>query len=146
MQSATNPNGVRCGLIDQVVDIVGSFVDTNGRTKANPAKDNIGVQYGLKALAAGTITPEQFVQLNEGIGGFNVDHVWTPSREVAGLTALQRQDSGGLVGDGRQWAKVPIINLRENNTLTGDIHANWRAWGQRERLDRDHGSHDNQVI
>ncbi len=32
--------------------------------------DNIGVQYGLEAVATGQITPEEFIQLNHTIGGW----------------------------------------------------------------------------
>jgi Tannase-like family of unknown function (DUF6351) len=81
----TNPNGIRCGIVEQVAGVVGTFLDTDGVTKANPPRDNVGVQYGLKALRAWAanpadpagITPEQFVQLNEGIGGFDADLVCT---------------------------------------------------------------------
>jgi len=33
-----------------------------------------------------------------------------------------------------------------NQSAAGDIHANWRAWEARSRLDRANGNHDNQVI
>jgi hypothetical protein len=46
--------------------MLGTFIDTDGNTKANQAGDNVGVQYGLKALQAGTITAEDFVKLNQG--------------------------------------------------------------------------------
>ena len=32
--------------------------------------DNVGVQYGLKAVASGKITPSEFIQLNHTIGGW----------------------------------------------------------------------------
>ena len=35
--------------------------------------DNVGIQYGLDALNAGAITNEQFLDLNEKIGGFDID-------------------------------------------------------------------------
>ena len=34
--------------------------------------DNVGLQYGLNALQAGRITPEQFVDLNEKVGGLDI--------------------------------------------------------------------------
>jgi len=39
--------------------------------------DNVGVQYGLKAVASGEITPEEFIKLNAATGGWksNVDMV-----------------------------------------------------------------------
>ena len=50
------------------------------------------------------------------------------------------------MSDGRQLAKLPIIDLRGNQSAAGDIHMNWRAWAVRDRLDRDFGDHDNQLI
>ena len=144
--SASNPNGIRCDTYDHDASMVGTFVDTDGLPKANVPRDNIGLQYGLKALQTGVISAEEFVQLNEGVGGYNADLVWGTSRMSADPAVLHTYYSGGLVSDGRQWASIPIINLRGNNNVNGDIHANWRAWGQRDRLDRDYGSHDNQVI
>jgi hypothetical protein len=142
----TNPHGIRCDGTDHDVALVGSFVDTDGVTKANPPNDNYGIQYGLQTLANGVITAEDFVRLNEGIGGYNVDQIWTPNRARNTPAVLHTYYSGGLVSDGRQFAKVPIIDLRGNESTTGDIHANWRPFATRDRLDRDHGSHANQLI
>jgi len=153
-------NGVRCTGADHDAGMVGTFVDTDGNTKANQPGDNVGVQYGLKALHDGLITPEQFVQLNEGVGGYNADLVWTGApggnvsaglilpapRQVAREDVLKTYYSGGLVSDGRQLAKVPIIDLRGNQAAGGDIHMNWRAWETRDRLDRQYGDHANQLI
>ncbi|HET7340796.1 MAG TPA: DUF6351 family protein [Methylomirabilota bacterium] len=153
-------NGVRCDGADHDVGLVGTFVDTDGNTKANQPGDNVGVQYGLKALHDGVITAEQFVQLNEGVGGYNADLVWTGApggnvsngliipapRETARADVLMTYYGGGLVSDGRQLAKVPIIDLRGNQNPAGDIHMNWRAWATRDRLDRQYGDHDNHLI
>lgn len=43
-------------------------VDENGRVRI--AWDNVGVQYGLNALVNGDITPEEFLHLNEKVGGW----------------------------------------------------------------------------
>jgi Tannase-like family of unknown function (DUF6351) len=80
---ATNPSGIRCGVHEQISGLVGTFADSDGVTKANPPRDNVGVQYGLKPLHAwaanqndpAAINPELFVQLNEGVGGYDVDLV-----------------------------------------------------------------------
>ena len=145
--SVSNPHGIRCDGADHDVSIVGTFVDTDGIAKANVANDNVGLQYGLKALQNGVITPEQFVQLNEGVGGYNSDLVWSPAgRQRADPNALLTYYSGGLVSDGRQLAKVPIVDLRGNESPAGDIHSNWRPWGLRDRLDRDYGAHANHLI
>ena len=144
--SATNPNGVRCDTYDHDASMLGTFIDTDGLAKANTPRDNIGIQYGLIALQTGAITPEEFVQLNEGAGGYDADRNWVPSRMQANPAVLHTLYSGGLVSDGRQLAKVAIIDLRGNNNVNGCIHANWRSLGLRQRLDRDSGSHGNNVI
>lgn len=43
-------------------------VDANGA--ARPTWDNVGVQYGLRSLQQGLITPDEFVDLNFKIGGW----------------------------------------------------------------------------
>jgi hypothetical protein len=149
-------NGVRCTGADHDAGMVGTFVDTDGNTKANQPTDNEGIQYGLKALRDGVITAEQFVQLNEGVGGYTADLTWTGNssagliipapRQKAREDVLRTYYSGGLVSDGRQLAKLPIIDLRGDQAPNGDIHMNWRAWAVRDRLDTQYGNHDNQLI
>ena len=95
-----------------------------------------------EALQSGTISSEEFVLLNEGVAGYDADMIWRPGRMKADPAVLHTYYSGGLVSDGRQWAKTPIIDLRGDNNVNGDVHANWRAWGQRDRLDRDYGDPD----
>jgi hypothetical protein len=149
------PDGVRCTASDHAAGMVGTFIDTDGNRKAKQASDNEGIQYGLESLRDGVITPEQFVRLNEGVGSYNADLGWTgPSpgpgmpaaRRRATEDALQIHYSGGLVSDGRQLAKLPIIDLRGDQAPNGDIHMNWRAWAVRDRLDRQYGDHANQLI
>jgi hypothetical protein len=142
----TNPHGIRCDGTDHDVALVGTFIDTDGIAKANPPNDNYGIQYGLQALANGVIAAEDFVRLNEGVGGYNTDQIWTPNRSRSTPAVMNTYYSGGLVSDGRQFAKVPIIDLRGNEAPAGDIHANWRPFAVRDRLDRDYGSHANQLI
>src|SRR6267154_1621188 len=67
----TNPNGTRCGDADLSAAVWGTTDGiVPGSTRALQTGDNVGIQYGLKALLSGAITPEEFVTLNERIGGF----------------------------------------------------------------------------
>jgi cysteine-rich repeat protein len=142
----TRGNGVRCTSFDHDASMLGTYVDVDGNAKAQSPIDNVGVQYGLKVLAAGTISAEEFVQLNEGVGSFTSDLVWVkPQRSVASAAALDTAYTGGLVSDGRQLAKAAIIDLRGNQGAV-DIHLNWRALEVRSRLDTANGHHNNQVI
>ena len=59
-----------------------------GSPAARDTRDNVGVQYGLKALLAGKITPEEFVTLNEVIGGTDRDSTPRAARSSADAEAL----------------------------------------------------------
>ena len=65
----TNPDGVRCTLQDYMVNAFGR--DEHGW--ARRGFDNIGIQYGLKGLRQGLISPAQFVDFNTHIGGADLD-------------------------------------------------------------------------
>jgi uncharacterized tannase-like protein DUF6351 len=141
-----NPNGIRCAITDHAKSELGTFTGADGITRANGMVDNVGVQYGLKALRDDVISVEEFVRLNEGVGGYDNDLVWHPQRSTARPEALAIHYRAGFVSDGRQLAKVPIIDMRGNQNPNGDIHGNWRPYSVRDRLDRDAGGHGNQVI
>src|SRR5262249_28171862 len=57
----SNPNGARGTVYDAAHNVYG--VDPVTGFALRPF-DNVGVQYGLEALQAGVITPEQFLDLN----------------------------------------------------------------------------------
>ena len=63
---------------------------------------------------------------------------------VADAEALRIAYQDGIIGDAKQWAKVPMIDWRGNDN--SNIHMNWRAFAVRDRLDRVNGGHGNQVI
>lgn len=60
--------------------------------------DNVGVQYGLRALVAGTITKEEFLHLNATVGGWKrpsemlaVNYPWNPNADPRTLDLWDRQ-------------------------------------------------------
>ena len=57
----TNPTGARCTYQDNMVNVFGRDPKTGF---ARRPFDNVGIQYGLKALNDGKITFEQFIDLN----------------------------------------------------------------------------------
>jgi hypothetical protein len=136
-----NPDGVRCAIPDYAIATWGAIPGTH---IARRTSDNVGIQYGLKALEAGELSAEEFVVLNEKVGGSDLDVNPVPERMVADRQALKIAYEAGIIGDARQWAKVPMIDLRGNDN--SGIHMNWRAFAVRDRLDRINGNHDNQVI
>ena len=80
----TNPNGTRCGDADLSTAVWGTTAGIPpGSVRARTTLDNVGVQYGLKALLSGAISAEEFVTLNEKIGGFDADGNRTAARTVA---------------------------------------------------------------
>jgi hypothetical protein len=148
----TNPGGVRCTLPDYMVSIFGrrppaawnATEKRIGRGFANRPFDNVGVQYGFNALHSGEIIAEQFVDLNEKIGGLDIDWNWQPQRSHADPAALQIAYRSGRVTYPRQAAKVPIIDLRGTDNV--DIHLDFHSYVMRARLDQANGDHDNQII
>ena len=67
----TNPYGARGDVYDHTVNVYGKIPNTPFHGDARFAQrplDNVGVQYGLKALNDGVITVDQFLDLNAMIG------------------------------------------------------------------------------
>ncbi len=149
----TNPTGTRCGDPDLATAVWGTTANTAagvpaGTLRAQQTTDNTGVQYGLTALLAGTITAEEFVTLNENVGGSDPDSNLTATRSVADAGALDIAYRAGIVSSGKNLGKVAIIDSRGYDEGPGstDIHYNWRSFEERARLDAEAGDHDNQVI
>ncbi|WP_245970952.1 DUF6351 family protein [Streptomyces rishiriensis] len=137
----TNPKGVRCTLQDYMVAVFGRRPSDGF---ANRPYDNVGVQYGLKALESGEITAEQFVDVNENIGGLDIDWNWQPERGKADSKALEIAYRSGRVTYPRQAAKVPIIDLRDSTNL--DIHTDFHSYAMRKRLIAANANAGNQII
>jgi Tannase-like family of unknown function (DUF6351) len=138
----TNPEGERCTLPDYQVALFGTRPQDGF---ANRPYDNVGVQYGLKALLSGDISPQEFVDLNANVGGYDIDWNWQPRRSQADPAALRNAYRGGRITHGRQLAKVPIIDLR-GTANRADIHTDVHSHIMRARLDKANGHHDNQAI
>src|SRR5229473_2986746 len=97
----TNPNGTRCGDPDLAAAVWGTTTGiAPGSRRALKTGDNVGIQYGLSALLAGAITAEEFVTLNEKIGGFDADFNRRAARTNADLAALAIAYRSGIVSSG----------------------------------------------
>ena len=154
---ATNPTGIRCTGQDYAAAVFGTTTqrlpdNKTDITRALSTTDNVGVQYGLKALLSNAISAEEFVTLNERIGGVDFDDNFTATangtppfpRSQADPDALAVAYRAGIVGDGRHWAKLPIIDLRGWDDK--GIHHVWRSFALRARLDAANGNHNNHVM
>src|SRR5207249_4885769 len=91
---ATNPHGVRCTMFEGMANLYGTDPATGF---ARRALDNVGIQYGLNALNAAKITVDQFLDLNQKIGGFDIDGNIVAKRTEADLIATARGYKYGRV-------------------------------------------------
>lgn len=122
----STPKGTRCGLADNMVNLFGP---------SRSFYDNTGVQYGLEAFRAGKISREQFVELNETIGGFDKDGNLVSTRSVADPEALRRAYREGRINSGGgDLERIPMIDARPYLDPTGDIHDSFRTNTTAERL------------
>jgi hypothetical protein len=143
---SANPNGARCDIYDHAVNVYGRDPKTGF---ARRPLDNVGVQYGLRALNAGAISKAQFLDLNQRIGGFDRDGNVVTSRSVADLDAVRAAyRTGRLTSTGGGLATTPIIDYRNylDDAADGDIHLRFHSFSLRERLTTANGHADNHVI
>ena len=142
----TNATGTRCGDPDLAAAVWGTTDGIPpGSKRAQQTGDNVGIQYGLKALLSGTISPEEFVTLNEKIGGVDADSNRIAARSQADPGALPIAYRAGIVASGKNLGKLPIIDSRGYDE--SGIHYIWRSFSERARIDAAYGdNHGNQVM
>ncbi len=139
-----NPKGARCDVYNNQITVYGRDPGTGF---ARRPLDNVGVQYGLVAFNSGKITGEQFVELNENVGGYDIDGNIVPSRTVADPHALgTAYETGRVNTGGGGLGLVPIIDIRPYIDTLPDIHDQFRSFATRARLMAANGRADNQVI
>jgi hypothetical protein len=138
---------VRCDLYDNEINVFGR----NPRTGfAWRPFDNVGVQYGLLALARRQIDAEQFIELNERVGGFDAQGDPSTSRSEADPEAVRNAyERGVLLSGGGGLSEIPIIDWRAySDDLGGSIDGHFRvlSFVTRARLMAANGQANNQVI
>lgn len=139
----SNPKGVRCDYYSGEINVFGRDPSTGF---ARRTLDNVGIQYGIVALNAGKIDAEQFIELNERMGGFDADGQMIRSRSVADSNALRIAFQKGVLVSGRGLADIPIIDWNRYADDLGDFHTRDRTFLTRERLIAANGHADNQVV
>ena len=144
---ANNPKGARCDIYDHTVNAYGRDPKTGF---ARRPLDNVGIQYGLGALTAGIISKEQFLDLNERIGGFDNDgNIVSSVRAVGDIAAIRAAyRNGRLTSGGGGLASTPIIDYRNylDDDKDGNVHVRYHSFSLRERLIKANGHADNHVI
>ena len=140
----SNPKGLRPTIFDVARNVYGVDPKTGFALRTF---DNVGVQYGLAALNAGTITPDQFLDLNEGIGGYDQDDDYVTSRAVGDSGALKRAYQGGasLSGSGGL-SQIPVFDLSGIYNDDGGYHYQWYHFAVRERMKQANGGTANDVM
>jgi hypothetical protein len=135
--------------------------------------DNIGVQYGLKALRDGNITPQEFLDLNARVGSWkdpgemvqeslpfqpgtadpwssrnmrlSPDGGVTPApRRQGDLAAMHAAYDRGLYFDGD--IDIPLIDWRHYLEEELDMHNSHQSFASRQRMLDHDGRASNQVI
>src|SRR3954454_14781259 len=148
----TNPGGVRCTIADYMKSIFGLRPPSQwtapekkiGHGFATLPWGNEGVQYGLVALRSGQITPDEFVDLNQKIGGITIDGKPQAARAAGDENTASIAYRSGAVMDAKWVEDVPIIDLRAYNE-SGEIHTTGNSVKLRARLDATNGHHGNQI-
>jgi hypothetical protein len=135
----TNPVGARGTLQDGYVNSLGINPQTGF---ARQPYDNIGVQYGLAALNRGDITKAEFLDLNERVGGLDIDGNLVAARSEGDLKGIENAYRHGRVNDGENLT-LPIIQYRNYVDFANDIHSFHRSAQVLARMQKKNGTTDN---
>ena len=139
----TNLHGARGNVYDAAKNIYGVDPRTGFALRTF---DNVGVQYGLAALNAGAITPQQFLDLNDVIGGLDQDANHVPRRSVGDRGAIQRAYQSGLQFTGGGGLRtIPVVNVTGLYDEDKGYHYLWFHFAVRDRMQRTNGHADNHV-
>ena len=139
-----NPRGARCGLHETLANIVGRDPKTGFRLHF---EDNVGVEYGLKGLKDGRLTVDEFLDVNDKIGGLDVDGNWQSARMQGNTDAIRRAYESGIVNSGGGGLAVtPIVQFRTYTDHLKDLHDRYHDLVLRDRLVRTNGDAGNHAI
>jgi len=158
------PLGTRCTFQDNLANIFGTgpaegAVDALGNPVEAAAPqifDNVGVQYGLKALNEGVISFEQFIDINSRIGGLDINGKIVAERTEADAEAIKTAYATGRVNSGGAGlALIPIVDIRSytdgpppapHDPTDVDVHDGYHSAVMRARLIAANGHANNHVI
>lgn len=149
--SETNPGGVRCDILTLMHNQLGPRPTSVWSAQEKAAGHgfsglpfgNAGVQYGLEALKGGRITPEQFVDLNEKIGGLDVNADPIAARTAGDPASIANAYRTGLLNEFSNTSEIAMIN--HGGPDPGIAHDYAHAVWSHLRLQRSQGHTDNRV-
>lgn len=142
----TNPDGLRPTVYEHTKTVYGTDPATGFALRP---LDNVGGQYGLAALNAKEITAAQFLDLNERIGGLDVDGYHSPKRHTADPAAAKvARQTGRILYGGGGLRTTPVIDYRTytDDREQGDIHMKVHQHSTRARIAAANGHADNHVM
>ena len=150
--SETNPGGVRCSILDMMINTLGprpesawtSWEEQAGHGFAGVPFANTGVQYGLEALKKGQITADQFVDLNAKVGGLDINADPVAQRIQGDPLAIKNVYRSGLVNEANNMSGVAMIN--HGGPDPGIAHDYAHAFWTQDRLMKAQGNTDNRVM
>jgi hypothetical protein len=138
-----NPKGARPTVFDVARNVYGINPKTGAALRPY---DNVGVQYGLNALNSGAITVQQFLELNEKIGGYDQDANYTAARAVGDAGAIKRTYQSGLLLSGAGGlSTIPIFDNATSNEA-GGYHYGWFHFALRERVRQAQGGQSPNMV
>jgi hypothetical protein len=149
--SETNHGGVRCDILTLMGNQLGPRPESVWSAQEKAAGHgfsglpfgNKGVQYGLEALEGGRITPEQFVDLNEKIGGLDVNADPIAVRTAGDPASIANAYRTGLLNEFSNTSQIAMIN--HGGPDPGIAHDYAHAVWSHLRLQRSQGHTDNRV-
>jgi hypothetical protein len=148
---AMKARGVRCTYQDNMVHTFG--VDPKTGYARSPW-DNVGIQYGLKALNDGVISWAEFLDINKRIGGHDADGKIVAQRQVGDAEALRIAFETGRVNLTNGGNKnVPYVTFRRyldgdplnRGDANTDVHNSVHSAIIDARLQKYNGSNANHV-
>lgn len=139
-----NPTGIRGTVYDAGKNIYG--IDKASGFALRPF-DNVGVQYGLAALNSAAITFDQFLLLNDKIGGYDQDANYVSSRTSGDTGAMLRAQQSGLqIGGNGGLASIPVFDVTGLYNEDAGYHYQWFHFSLRDRMAQWNGNTDNHVM
>ena len=148
---------VRCTYQDNLVNVYGIDPETG---HAGSPWDNEGVQYGLQTFNDGIISFGQFAELNDRIGGQDIDGVIVPGQRTrASVDAVRIAYETGRLNTGQGGLRnIPILDIRgytdgictvapcpPHDPTNVDVHDGYHTLVTRARLRKANGNADNHV-